>query len=229
MKLNLKNSLAIAALVATAWSGSVKAAPLLTLTVEASTTQNGTYSSTLTTAPAGGSTLFFEVFALSAPAATGNTNTAKTPNGTTDSLIALPNFTLATSSDSKFTASTLQSNFNTGSGQSAGTTGGSTIDIRAIEQGFTENDDSQLLVVSGTITVGATFTGITASTDRPVANAGSMKLSNSPQAITDTSESSTDPLLGYTALTEITTPEPSAFALCLIAAPAILARRRRKA
>jgi hypothetical protein len=198
MKLNLKHKLAIAALAALASSGAAMAAPLLNLTVLASTTgQSGTYSSTLAAAPATGSTLYFEVVAQSAP--TGTTNGTKTTNGTTDTLISLPNF--AVSTGGTFATSALRNNFGTGSGASAGTTGSGTIDIRAIELGFTENTDSALVIDSGALTVGSTFSGITAATDLPVTTAGSFKPSGALTAINQASESGSNPYLSFTPVT----------------------------
>ncbi len=182
-------------------SGTAMASPLLNLQVEASTTGvAGSYSSNLSAAPASGSTLFYEVFAQFAASGTTNTNTTKTPNGTTDSLVALPNFTLSATTGT-FATSVLQSSFGTGSGASAGTTGTSAIDIRAIELGVTDNADTPLPVVSGTLTVGSTFTGIAASTDIPVVNAGSFKPSGNLVAISSASETSADPILHYSAFT----------------------------
>jgi hypothetical protein len=203
----VKHTLAIAAVAALVSSGSVMAAPLLNLTVEASTTSNGTFSSTLASAPAAGSTLYFELVAQFAATGTTNTNTSHSPNGTTDSISSLPDFTLA-SSGSTFDSTSLQNNFSTGNGAVAGITGGSSLDIRAIEQGFTELADSSLVIVSGTFTVGSAFTGISGSTDTTVntnnipdgATSGAIKVSGSLVAISATTEASSDPLLHYNPL-----------------------------
>ena len=78
MKLNFKSKIAIAALTAIVSSGVAKAASLVTLTVESSTSGDpGTYSSSLPSAPAAGSSLFYEVVAQYAATGTTNTNTAK--------------------------------------------------------------------------------------------------------------------------------------------------------
>lgn len=232
MKMKLKNSLTFAVLTGLVSAGFAKAAPLLTLTVEASTTgQAGSYSPSLSTAPTG--TVYYEVVAQFNQGAT-NSNTTKTPNGTTDSVVSLANFTLDAGAGSTFTTSSLQNNMGTGSGASAGTTGTSTIDIRAIEQGFTENADAALVIDSGTLTVGSAFTGILASTDIPVVNAGSLRVAGSPVAQTATIESGSDPLVGFSALTvsqASAVPAPSTLggtALAGFAALGMVALRRRK-
>ena len=217
--------------------GTSMGSALLGLQVEASTTgQPGTYSSTLASAPAPGSTLFFEVVAQSASSGTTNSNTIKSPNGTTDSIVSVPYVILTATSGTNFAASALQNNFGTGSGATGGTPGSNTIEFRAIEQGFTENDDNALVVDSGTLTVGSSFAGITAQTDKSAGstgigtNAGSLRVAGSPLSVTATTEGSSDPILGYTGMAVNTSPvpEPVTYGLFMAAAPALLLRRRRQ-
>lgn len=221
--------LACAAGLALLVCGWAKASPMLTLTTEASTTGTaGSYSNVLASDPAPGSTLYFEVVAQFASSGTTNANTGtKTPNGTTDSIVTLPNVILAADSGSTFESAALQNNFGTATSASPGTTGSNTIDFRAGETGYTEYADSPLVIYSGTLQVDSGFTGIqTESTGGT--NGGSIRIAGSPTAISTTTETSSDPIVGYgnTTIAASPVPEPASLAIFGAAMGILLSRRR---
>jgi hypothetical protein len=231
--------LVIAAGAALAPFGSAKGAFLVNLAIEGNTTGSSNYASTLSGPLAAGTTLYFEVVATAATTGTTNANTGtKTPNGTTDTLIAVPNFTLTNGSNLSFATSVLQNNFSTGSGASNGTgnpsgavSGTTPLQIRAIEVGFSENEDTPLQVLTGSLVVGSSFLGtaLSATTIIPLPNTGSMKFGSTVIPISNTTESSADPIVGFSPLVVVSTPEPASCGLLLLGAPALLARRRRRA
>ena len=212
MKGTFNRTVVLAALAALGLGGLAKASPLVTLSVLGSSTGTaGSYTSSLT-GIAPGTTLYYEVVAQFAAANTSNTNTAKKPNGSTDSINSLPTFTLA-DNGGLFLSSNLPSTWSGGSGASAGNNGtpagvvsswsGSAASVTAIRviasPGNFVSADSQVVLLTGQFTTAAGTTGITASTDGTTYS-GSIKLAASPQAITTASETSTDHLVGYAGL-----------------------------
>lgn len=232
MKFRTKATLATAALAAFVACGSAKAAPIVGLTIEVSTTGTvGSYSDTVPTNLSPGN-LYYEVVAQFATTGTTNTNTGtKTPNGSTDSIVTLPNVTLAVDSGSTFQSSTLENNFGTASSAVAGTPGSSTLTFRAGETGYTEYADSPLVLDQGTLTIDSAFTGITGSEQG--VNGGSIRIAGSPSSISTATETSDDPIVGITNAAEpavSAVPAPSipvsAAALVGIGGLVTLARRR---
>jgi hypothetical protein len=197
----------------------------------------GTYTSSLNNVSPG-TTIFIEVEAQAAPTTNTNANTGKQTNGTTDSIQSLPTFTLSDSSgNGAFLSSSLTAGvWNQGSGASVGNNGTPSVvvsswtgnadsiaEIRAIASpGIFINDDTPTVLLTGRFTVGS-HTVISAATDGAIYG-GSIELSGSPVGISSTTETSGDPLVGYTALS---VPEPASLGLLALAIPAILARRRR--
>jgi autotransporter-associated beta strand protein len=209
-----KNPLALAALAGLLSAGLANAAPLVDLQILGSTSGTaGTYGSVV---PAGtpGSQIYYEVVAQSAPSGTTNTNTnttaGKTPNGKTDSFSSIPYITLSGlgSGTGTFASSAIASRVSGGVSQDPGTSGSSSLNFR-ISTAFFDgingnvNDDSQMLLLSGTYTVGTGPSSISGSYDSGSATpSGSIRLAGSLQSITAATETTSgDPILGYTPLT----------------------------
>jgi autotransporter-associated beta strand protein len=128
-----------------------QASPLFNIEVLGSTSQDGTYSSTLPSV-APGTTIYFKVVGQSAAANTTNANTTFEPNGTSDSITSLPTFAIS-DGNGTFDSSSLGA-LDGGTGANAGTTGSNSLTIRAIA-GSRVADDSQLVIDSGSFTTGS--------------------------------------------------------------------------
>jgi autotransporter-associated beta strand protein len=199
-KLKPRSIVAAAAIAALAMSRSAHASPEFDLQILGSTTQNGTYTSSLSDV-APGSVIYFNVVGQSASIGTTNSNTGDTPDGSTDAVSSLPTFSLS-DGNGTFQSTALGTSLNNiAGGASAGTAGGSSLSVRLIST-FT-NDDSQLLLLTGSFKTGSVNPGMTA-TDSLI-DSGIMKIAGSVVAITTTTgsetEQSNDPLVGYTPLT----------------------------
>lgn len=179
-------------------AGVAGAAPLLTLQIEGSTTgAAGSYSSDLSNIQPG-QTIFYEVNAIFNQGAT-NSNTANSPNGTSDSIDSLPSFQLTAPSGWTLSNATMQNGF--GGGTGAGVTqpnGANTAVIRAVNSpGVYVNADSPLTLETGQLTVGTTLGFPHKLLGAYLANSGLTKVSGNLTSITSTTESSADPIMGY--------------------------------
>ena len=213
-------------------AGVASAGPLLTLQIEGSYTgAPGSYSSLLGPVLPG-QPIYYEVNAIFNKGAT-NSNTANSPNGTSDSIDSLPSFQLTAGSGWTLSNPSMQNGFGNGTG--SGVTqpnGANTAVIRAVDSpGVYLNADSPLTIETGQLTegtsglpqqmVGAYYT--------PTANSGLTKVSGSLTSITSTTESSADPIIGYAPLTlgaEVV-PEPASVAVFGLGALGLLRRTRQ--
>ena len=213
-------------------AGVASASPLLTLQIEGSYTgAPGTYSSALFGGPLPGQTIYYEVNAIFNNGAT-NSNTANSPNGTSDSIDSLPSFQLTANSGSILSNGAMQNGF--GGGTGAGVTqpnGTNTAVIRAVNSpGLYLNADSPLTIETGQLTVGTdTTSGIPHLLGAYYANSGLTKVSGGLASITGTTESSNDPIMAYSALETEVVPEPASLTIFGLGALGSLRRRRQSA
>ena len=213
-------------------AGVASASPLLTLQIEGSYTgAPGTYSSSLVVSEQPDQTIYYEVNAIFNKGAT-NSNTANSPNGTSDSIDSLPSFQLTAGGDWKLSNATMQNGFGNGTG--AGVTqpnGASTAVIRAVNSpGVYMNADSPLTIETGQLTSGTTT--VQQVLGAYYANSGLTKVSGNLASITGATESSADPILSYSPLTVIPDaiiPEPASLGIFSLAAIGLLRRRRQPA
>ena len=216
-------------------AGAASAGPLLTLQIEGSYTgAPGTYSSALFGLALPGQTIYYEVNAIFDDGAT-NSNTANVPNGTSDSIDSLPSFQLSANNNSILSNGAMQNDF--GGGTGSGVTqpnAANTAVIRSVNSpGVYLNADQPLTLETGQLTVG-TNPGIqllSGAYYSPTANSGLTKVSGSLTSITSTTESSADPIVSYTPLTQGAgvVPEPATLTAFGLGALGLLRRRRESA
>ena len=231
----LKQRVLLAGLLAT-WlggaAGVASASPLLTLQIEGSFTgAPGSYSSSLFGPPLPGQTIYYEVNVIFNQGKT-NSNTANSPNGTSDSIDSLPSFQLTAPSGWMLSNATMQNGF--GGGTGAGVTqpnGTNTAVIRAVNSpGVYVNADSPLTIETGQLTRGTT-SGSEQLLGAYYANSGLTKVSGSLTSITNMTETSSDPIIGYSSLSVSTpiVPEPASLAIFGLGALGLLRRCRQSA
>ena len=215
-------------------AGVASAGPLLTLQIEGSYTgAPGTYSSTLVGLALPGQTIYYEVNAIFNDGAS-NSNTANSPNGTSDGIDSLPSFKLTAPSDSTLSNATMQNGFGNGTG--AGVTqpnGANTAVIRAVNSpGMYVSADSPLTLESGQLTLGTSSGFPQRLLGAYYANSGLTKVSGSLTSITSTTEGSSDPIMAYTPLSvspDAIIPEPASLGIFSLAAIGLLRRRHQPA
>jgi hypothetical protein len=206
------------------------AAPLVNLQLLAKPSGSGSFTSSVQAAP--GTTLEFEVVAQFAAAGTTNTNTAKSPNGTQDSINSLPIFSLKDADGGKFLTSALNPTFAQGNGQSSGT-GLNTNTLSGIRvigaNGVYTNADSQQVLLTGTFQVGDLTTGLSFVPD--TTSSGGLKIAGTAATaivgINSTTETSADPMLSYANVSIAAAPEPGSLAFVGVLASTLFVRRRR--
>ena len=236
-----KQRVLLAGLVAMSLGGAAgvaSASPLLTLQVEGSFTgAPGTYSGFLTGPLSSGQTIYYEVDAIFNDGAT-NSNTANSPNGISDSIDSLPSFQLTgNGTGATLSNGAMQNGFGNGTG--SGVTqpnGAKTAVIRAVNSpGVYLNADSPLTVETGELTVGTGTNSVSgnlvgAAYYAPTANSGLTKVSGALTSITETTETGTDPIIGYSPLSVSTPiPEPASLAVFGLGTLGLLRRRRQSA
>jgi hypothetical protein len=238
MKFNLKFPFVVAAMAAIVVSGSASASSLVNLQLLAKPSGSGSYSSSLS-GIAPGTTLDFEVVGQYAAAGTTNSNTAKVPNGSLDSINSLPIFALQDTDGGQFLSSSLNSTFAQGTGASAGTglNSNTLSGVRVIgANGVFTNADAQLVFLTGTFITGSSTSGI--SFLRDTTSSGSLKIAGtgatSIVGINTATETSADPLVSHAslALPADVSPVPaptvmSAFGLAGVGVLGGVVRRRR--
>ena len=216
-------------------AGVASAGPLLTLQIEGSTTgAPGTYTSTVVVGEQPGQTIYYEVNAIFHDGAT-NSNTANSPNGSSDSIDSLPSFQLTAGSGSTLSNAVMQNGFGNGTGSGVTQPNGTnTAVIRAVNSpGVYVNADSPLTIETGQLTLGTPeYQHLSGAYYTPAANSGLAKVSGSLTSITSTTESSADPILSYLPLTvspDAITPEPASLGIFSLAVIGLLRRRRQSA
>jgi hypothetical protein len=218
---NWKNPLLIAAASTLMLSAAANASPFVDLTIEASTTQGGTYSTSLS-GLTGSEPIYVEVVGQLAPTGTVNgTHTITSLNASTDGIASL-NFGLSGTGGITFNTSALATpstvppttgtntvgggaiDWTTGTGSLAGTVSGSTVtSIRPIISGTDALTTSATDVLwVGKLTLPSSFTGSTVSGSWTSGGSGGFKYNGGTSGlITNGTETGANPYVGYTPLT----------------------------
>jgi hypothetical protein len=238
MKTKLK-SLLLAAAASTVLAGVTHADPLVNVKILVSTSQNGTYTDTLTVTP--GEQLFFQVQGSMAALNTVNgTKTITSLTQGTDGIINLP-FTLTDTATGNvpltFNTSVLDTNA-TGTGSSAGTAGANTLTGAKVVANTpngappygvaSSNTPAFQTLLTGTFTVGNTITGTsTIGEVFPTGSSGSFKINNGSTTLYSNATQDAS-FISYAPLTlnSAATPEPTCIALVGAGCADLLARRR---
>lgn len=213
---SLRKAVAACATAVLLSGAAAKGAALVNLQILGSTDGGSTYSSSLTVNP--GQTIAFEVVGQIAPLGTSNTRSPATTITSlvpgTDGINSLA-FNLNDSDSGTFnTGLALGSGWNGGSGFGVGSVNGNTLtDVRPIQApGVFVGATASSIILTGTFTAGTlaspeTLGGSWATTGT---TSGSFKVNGgaSSKIVSTTTEGSTDPFIGFSALT-LTTGEAS--------------------
>jgi hypothetical protein len=206
-----------AATAALLFTGTAHAATLFNTQILASSTQNGTYTTSLVVTP--GQTVYYEVVGQLAPVGTSNTkgtiNTITSADGANSLSYTLTDSTSNPVQISFNSDAALQSGFTGGSGANAGTASGNSLTlVRPIQApGVQAGGLTQTLIETGTFLVSAAApagsTGVV--TGSYAGKATGLKINAGANSVLlVNSDSASDPVLGFAPLTLTTAADVSA-------------------
>ena len=230
---------ALAVLIGLSSAGMADAGSFVTVQVLGSTTQNGSYTSSLSAKS--GTTVYYEVIGEIATGTPTNNNkkyTLAQPQTSTDGINSIGFDLNNGDSSAKISSAALAPGWNGGNGNSPGTiTGRSVTAVFAAQSpGVVAGGTSFVTIFTGALVTGsaasdafsAVFDGSAGIDVNATKISSGVTTDGTPFSPSGTTETGADPYINFAPLTIAATPEPTSCGMLFLSASALFLRRRPK-